>query len=182
MATGNILYTTSSTNLQTGDNIQASFFKLVTSVQLDDANGNVSTTGNLTTSRSLGVGTIGSGVDGEIRATNNITAFYSSDRQLKENIKDIPNALAAVEHIGGKLFDWKDDYINARGGEDGYFVQKSDFGVIAQDVQEVFPLAVRIKSDGTLAVDYEKLCVLAFAAIKELKMIVDGLSVKNKIT
>ncbi len=177
MAVGNILYTTSSTNLQTGDNIQASFFKLVTSVQLDDANGNVSTSGNLTTSKSLGVGTVGSGVTGEIRATNDVTAFYSSDRRLKENIKDIPNALNVVEHIGGKLFDWKDDYINSRGGEDGYFIQKSDFGVIAQDVQEVFPIAVRTKMDGTLAVDYEKLSALAFAAIKELKKQID--EIKN---
>jgi hypothetical protein len=30
-------------------------------------------------------------------------------------------------------------------------------------------LAVRKRQDGLLAVDYEKLCALAFAAIKELK-------------
>ena len=36
----------------------------------------------------------------------------------------------------------------------------------AQDVQEVFPLAVRTREDGSLAVDYEKLCILSFAAIK----------------
>ena len=74
-----------------------------------------------------------------------------------------------VESIGGKLFDWTDEYIQEHGGEDGYFVQKSDFGVIAQDVKQVFPVATRIKDDGTLVVDYEKLCALAFAAIKELK-------------
>jgi hypothetical protein len=31
----------------------------------------------------------------------------------------------------------------------------------------VFPLATRTRIDGTLAVDYEKLSALAFAAIKE---------------
>jgi hypothetical protein len=129
--------------------------------------GNVTAGGNLQ-AISLGIGTAASGTTGEIRATDNVTAYYSSDRNLKENIEDIPNALAAVNHIGGKLFDWSDNYIQAHGGADGYFVTKQDFGVIAQDVQEVFPRAVKTREDGTLAVDYEKLCALAFAAIKEL--------------
>jgi hypothetical protein len=117
---------------------------------------------------SFGVGTASSGTTGEIRATNNVTAFYTSDIKFKENVKDIPNALDKVNAIGGKLFDWTDSYIQERGGEDGYFVKKSDFGVIAQDIQAVFPEAVRVKPDETLAVDYEKLSALAFAAIKEL--------------
>jgi len=125
-------------------------------------------TGNSYQVASLGVGTAASGTTGEIRATNNITAYYSSDRRLKENIRDIPNAIDAVDSIGGKLFDWTDSYVESRGGADGYFVRKSDFGVVAQDVQSAFPLAVREREDGTLAVDYEKLCALAFAAIKEL--------------
>ena len=47
-------------------------------------------------------------------------------------------------------------------------MRKADFGVIAQDVEEVFDVAIRTRQNGTLAVDYEKLCALAFAAIKEL--------------
>jgi len=124
---------------------------------------------------SFGVGTAASGVSGEIRATNNVTAFYTSDRKFKINIQSIPNALEKVAAIGGKTFDWTEDYINDHGGEDGYFLQKNDFGVIAQDVQSVFPIAVRAKPDGTLAVDYEKLCALAFAAIIELKAQIDAL-------
>jgi len=124
---------------------------------------------------SFGVGTAASGTTGEIRATNNVTAFYVSDRKFKTNIKSISNAIEKVIAIGGKTFDWTEDYINDHGGEDGYFLQKNDFGVIAQDVQSVFPIAVRAKPDGTLAVDYEKLCALAFAAIIELKAEVDAL-------
>jgi hypothetical protein len=124
---------------------------------------------------SLGVGTAGSATAGEIRATNNVTAYYSSDRTLKENIRDIPDALPKVCAIGGKLFDWTDAYVEAHGGADGYFIQKADFGVIAQDVEAQFPIAVRRREDGTLAVDYEKMCALAFAAIVELRAEVEAL-------
>jgi hypothetical protein len=55
------------------------------------------------------------------------------------------------------------------------FVRKADFGVIAQDVEQVFPLGVRTRPDGFLAVDYAKLAALAFQAIAELKVEVDGL-------
>lgn len=127
---------------------------------------------------SLGVGTAATSVGGEIRALNNITAYYSSDARLKENIEDINNAITTVAAIGGKTFDWTDDYVTQQGGADGYFVQKSDFGVIAQDVQAVFPRAVRTRPDGMLAVDYEKLSALAFAAIRELSSELDDLRAK----
>lgn len=136
---------------------------------------NALTTGNNYQVASLGVGTAASGTAGEIRATNNITAYYSSDAKFKENVKPIDNALAKVSAIGGKYFDWTDAYIAEKGGEDGYFVKKDDFGVIAQDVQAVFPQAVRTREDGSLAVDYAKLSALAFAAIVELKAEIDKL-------
>lgn len=145
----------------------------ITTLSASKITGTVSNTQLGTTSdvqfNSIGVGTPASTSNGEIRAAGQITAFYSSDISLKENINDISGAVDIVYQIGGKTFDWTDEYIEEHGGEDGYFVQKSDFGVIAQDVQKVFPLAVRQRQDGLLAVDYEKLCSLAFAAIKELK-------------
>ena len=128
---------------------------------------NATNTANNFQMNSLGVGTAGSGTAGEIRATNNITAYYSSDIKFKENVRDIPNAAATAAAIGGKLFDWKDSYIEEHGGEDGYFVVKADFGVIAQDVLAKFPVAVRTRPDGSLAVDYEKLSALALAAVAE---------------
>jgi hypothetical protein len=126
----------------------------------------------------FGVGTTADPGAGAIYATGNITAYYSSDIKFKENVRDIPDALATVNAIGGKLFDWKDDYIESKGGADGYFVQKADFGVVAQDVQKVFPIAVRTREDGSLAVDYEKLGALAFAALVELTKRVEALEAK----
>ena len=144
-----------------------------------DLSSYLTATSNVSTQvASLGVGTAATGVGGEIRALNNITAFYSSDVRLKENVQDIADAVTTVSVIGGKTFDWTDDYIAAHGGEDGYFVQKSDFGVIAQDVQRVFPCAVRTRDNGMLAVDYEKLSALAFAAIRELSSEMQDLKAK----
>jgi len=139
----------------------------------------VATTGNFQMN-SLGVGTAGSATAGEIRATNNVTAYYASDRKWKENIKPIYNALEKVEAIGGKTFDWTKEYTDSHGGIDGYFIIKEDFGVIAQDVQKAFPQAVRTRKDGTLAVDYAKLSALALQAIADLSIKVSNLERKLK--
>jgi hypothetical protein len=136
-------------------------------------------TGSNVQFNSLGVGTAGSGTAGEIRATNNVTAYYSSDRKFKENVKNIENAAFRASVIGGKTFDWTDEYIAEHGGEDGYFVQKQDFGVIAQDVESVFPMAVKKRPDGSLAVDYQKLSALALAAIAELTARIEALETKQ---
>ena len=118
---------------------------------------------------SFGVGTAASGTSGEIRATNDITAFYSSDIALKENITEIPSALDMVDKIRGVFFDWKDDYIVSKGGADGYFVRKHDVGLIAQEVEAVMPEIVGTRSDGIKAIKYDRLVPLLLQAIKELK-------------
>lgn len=127
---------------------------------------------------SLNIGSATGATSGQIRASDNITAYASSDVKFKENIRTIPNALDTVGAIGGKLFDWTDEYCEARGGVDGYFVTKEDFGVVAQDVKAAFPVAVRTRTDGSLAVDYEKLSALAFAAIVELRAEINDLKSK----
>jgi hypothetical protein len=117
---------------------------------------------------SMGIGTPASGVAGEIRATNEVTAYYSSDASLKENVAEIPAALAKLAMIRGVSFDWKDEVIAKRGGVDGYFVRKHDVGVIAQEVLAVLPEVVAEREDKTLAVKYEKMVPLLIQAVNEL--------------
>jgi hypothetical protein len=125
---------------------------------------------------SLVVGSVtASTTDGAIFASNNITAFAASDIKFKTNIQTITNAVEKVQLIGGKTFDWTDEYMQAMGGEDSYFMRKSDAGVIAQDVHKAIPELTREREDGSLAVDYPKLVALAFAAIAELKAEIDEL-------
>ena len=122
---------------------------------------------------SFGVGTAASGTTGEIRATNNITAFYSSDKRLKENIVNIPNALDKLMDINGVEFDWSSEYMEAHGGQDDLFNRKHQVGVIAQEVEKVLPEIVADRPDGYKAVRYEQLVPLLIEAIKELKTEID---------
>ena len=115
----------------------------------------------------MGVGTPASGTAGEIRATNNITAYYSSDITLKLNIKPISDPIKKLMQINGVYFDWTDEYIVKRGGEDNYFVRKNDIGVIAQEIENVLPEIVVTREDGIKAVRYELLAPLLIEAIKE---------------
>lgn len=124
---------------------------------------------------SFGVGTAGSGTTGQIRATNDITAFYSSDASLKENVKNIENPLDKINQINGVTFDWTEDYIKQNGGEDDYFVRKNDIGVIAQEVEKVLPQVVATRSDGIKAVKYDRIVALLIESIKELKKEIEEL-------
>ncbi len=117
---------------------------------------------------SFGVGTAASGTTGEIRATNEVTAYFASDERLKENIVVIDDALGKLKQIRGVMYDWKDSHIQSRGGLDDYFMRKHDTGVIAQDVEKVLPEVVAERLDGTKAVRYEKLAGIIIQAINEL--------------
>jgi hypothetical protein len=134
----------------------------------------VTTSGSQITS--LGVGTAPSGITGEIRATNEITAYYSSDIRLKENIRLIADPITIVNQIRGVYYDWTDEHIKARGGEDGYFVRKHDIGVIAQEVEAVLPEIVAERDDGTKVVKYEKLVALLIEAVKDQQRQINQIS------
>ena len=120
------------------------------------------------------------GTNGEIRATNEITAYFGSDIRLKENIKLIEDPITLINQIRGVRFDWTKDYIQGRGGEDGYFVRKHDIGVIAQEIESILPEIVAERDDGFKAVKYEKIVPLLIEAIKELHKEIEIL--KKKIS
>ena len=126
----------------------------------------------ITTSSNVQFGGVGVGTAGatnEVRATGEVTAFYSSDARLKENVTPITNALEKLSQIRGVEFDWTQSHIDSRGGEDGYFVRRHDVGVIAQEVEAVLPEVVADREDGFKAVKYEKMIPLLIEAIKELQ-------------
>jgi len=129
------------------------------------------TTGALVVTGGLGVG-------GAINAGGEVTAYASSDERMKENISVISNAMGKINAVRGVTFDWKDEIIEAKGGEDGYFVRKHDVGVIAQEIETILPEIVATRDNGTKAVRYEKLVALLIEAVKELGSKVEQLEAK----
>ena len=122
---------------------------------------------------SLGIGTAASGTTGEIRATNDVTAFYSSDERLKENIVKLEGALDKVNSLRGVTFDWKD--LTEEERKTIHSHEGSDIGVIAQEVQEQYPELVHQREHGYLSVDYQKLTAVLIEAVKELSQKVTDL-------
>ena len=129
------------------------------------------TTGSNAQVNSLGVNTAGSGTAGEIRATNNITAFYSDER-LKDFEGPIDNALDKVKALGGYYFRE-----NEVAKSLGYSNNERQVGLSAQEVQAVLPEVVTEApiDKKYLTVWYEKLIPLLVEAIKELKVEIDEL-------
>lgn len=106
-------------------------------------------------------------VTGDIRATGDITA--NSDARLKENVETIPDALKKVTAMRGVTFN--------KIGE-----EKRSVGVIAQELLEVLPEAVRQDNEGIYNVAYGNITGVLIEAIKELTTKVESLEeqLKNK--
>ena len=109
---------------------------------------------------------VGFGTDGTIKAKGDVVAYSSSDRQLKDNIEPIENALEKVKQIGGYTFNWNDKQDTYKG---------HDIGVIAQEIEAVLPEVVTTRDTGFKAVKYEKIVPLLIEAIKEQSSIIDKL-------
>jgi len=111
-------------------------------------------------------------ISGSLTVTGDITAFYTSDERLKSKIEVIQDALAKIRQIDGVTFGW-----NELVPEKDMNVREA--GVLAQQVQKILPEVVTERSDGYLAVHYEKMISILIQAIKELDAKVDQLE-KNK--
>jgi hypothetical protein len=95
---------------------------------------------------------------GDISADGDVAASVSSDKRLKDNIKVIENPTEKLNKLSGNTFTWND-----KASYEG-----EDIGVIAQEVKEIIPSAVKEKEDGYYKVDYTKIVPLLIESIKEL--------------
>ena len=107
-------------------------------------------------------------IAGILSVTDDITAFWSSDERLKDNIVPVNDGLDRVLTLGGYEFDW-----NEKSNKEGH-----DVGLIAQEIQEVLPEAVIERDNGYLAVDYHKVIPLLIESIKDLNVKVINLEKK----
>ncbi|MCP4440864.1 MAG: tail fiber domain-containing protein [Aureispira sp.] len=76
--------------------------------------------------------------------------FQTSDRKLKTNIREYKGALAQLDQLTPKVYNYKKDrypHMNLPEGE--------QVGLIAQEVQQVFPDLVKRADDGPLVISKE---------------------------
>lgn len=92
-----------------------------------------------------------------VKGTSFATAYQAtSDLRLKTDLKALNKALETVSKLSGYTYTLKDEK-QRRGG------------LIAQEVESVFPEAVRTDSKGYKSIDYNAIIALLVNAIKELK-------------
>ena len=120
----------------------------------------------------MGIGGAASGTAGRIDAWGDIVAFSTSDKNFKENITPIPNALEKISRISGNTYDWKVDMKEFHGFEG------NDVGVIAQEIEEVLPQLVTTRENGYKAVKYDKLVALLIEGIKEQQQQIHSLTIE----
>ena len=94
-------------------------------------------------------------IHGDIHASGVLT---HSDGRLKKDIKPLTHALDSILQLEGKTYRWK---------EDTTFANKKDIGLVAQEVEQIFPELVAEDEKGFKGIAYSKLTAVLIEAIKE---------------
>ena len=110
-------------------------------------------------------------VAGNILATGTVT--QNSDITLKKDIVKIDGALNKLSQIKGVTYKWKKPENH---GDD----ETEQLGIIAQDVEKVFPQAVSTDPNGIKSVSYGDMVAPLIEAVKELTARVKELEAKVK--
>ncbi len=104
-----------------------------------------------------------------------VAGACSSDARFKRDVTPFPSLLDRFARLTPVNYFWKaDEFPNKHFGTD------RTWGLIAQDVQAVFPELVATDADGFLTVDYSRLPLMTVQAVKELKAENDDL--KRRLT
>jgi hypothetical protein len=110
---------------------------------------------------------IGTTVPGTYKLYVNGSAYSSggwtsSDKRLKKEIDELDNPLDRLLKVRGVGFQWRSEEFPEKGLQDNLH-----YGVIAQELQQVFPSMVKEGPDGYLAVAYEQLIPFLIEAVKK---------------
>ena len=122
-----------------------------------------------TTTNTISTGGVGIGTTdpGSYRLYVNGTAYstggwQSSDERLKNIISGIESPVERLEKLKGVKFEWKTDEYPEKGLPEG-----THYGLIAQEVEKVFPEVVGEDNEGYKTLSYNELIPVLIEAIKE---------------
>ena len=102
-------------------------------------------------------------VGGDVRAN---AFFYSSDARLKTNVHRIENAYDKLVRLNGVSYNRID-------------TGRREYGLIAQEVEDVLPEVVLTDHNGYKSVDYSKIVPLLIEALKEQQQKIERLEACN---
>lgn len=111
--------------------------------------------------------TYGLHVTGSIYATG---GWAGSDIRWKKDLVPLENILSEVSNLQGYKYNWRDDEF-----PEMRFDKDKQIGLIAQDVEKIFPELVKTDDNGYKAVSYEKLTVLLLEGMKEQQRQIESL-------
>lgn len=97
----------------------------------------------------------------------------TSDIRLKKNIQPISNALEKLLLLNGVTYNWRVNEFPQFKLSEGM-----ELGVIAQDIQKIFPEVVNTDDEGYLSVEYSHLVPVLIEAIKAQQLIIDEYKAK----
>ncbi|MCC2545131.1 tail fiber domain-containing protein [Hymenobacter sp. BT175] len=114
-------------------------------------------------SGNVGVGTTSPGykldVNGIIRGSN----VSASDSRFKKEVRPLSGALASVRALRGVRYQW-----NELGVQHGGTAGAGQVGVLAQEIEKIYPELVSTDAHGYKAVNYAQLTPVLLETIKEL--------------
>jgi len=110
---------------------------------------------------------------GDVCYTGTIGAC--SDRRYKKDVLVIDNALDKIMSMKGVYYYWKNDEFPEMN-----FNNERQIGVIAQDVEPIFPELVLTDAEGYKTVDYPKIAPILIEAVQEQQEMIEKLQQENE--
>ena len=128
---------------------------------------------------------------GNVNVTNTVSAAaftVSSDYRLKENIESLESKnIDSIMKLNVVKYNLKQLIVDAGDTtttpiyyytKDNNLLQKTHYGLIAQELQDIFPDLVYEGEDGYLSINYIELIPILIKSVQELKAKVDALEGK----
>ena len=98
------------------------------------------------------------------------SGLIASDRRFKENLQPLQNSLSKIKQINGYTYN------TIKGSHEFFgFKGEEQVGLVAQEVEQVYPQLVKTMEDGYKAVNYQQMSAVLIEAVKEQQTQIEAL-------
>lgn len=119
---------------------------------------------------------------GQIASNADVIAYYS-DKRLKKDLARVVDHWNVINNLTGYRFTWNEKSGEIPGFQDK--VGKREVGLIAQDVQAVYPEAIAMRTEGPeddpyMTIKHDRFTAVFIEALKDLRRELDEVKEENK--